>query len=146
VECDVQFHRRMSGVRRYQDLIAYQVGTLFKQNVFRLVRGSPSARADFRFKTQLQEAARSVPANIAEGFLRNSPGDFARFLDIALGSLGEAEVHLTDGIELEYFRTEACAEAFALARRCLTASIRLKQSQLQFLPPRSRPRSRPKRR
>jgi four helix bundle protein len=132
----------MAGVRRYQDLIAYQVGALFKQAVFRLVSGSKAAQKDLRFRSQLVEAARSVPTNIVEGFRRCSPGDFARFLNIALSSLGEAEEHLKDGIELGYFRHDDCAEAFALARRCLTASVRLKRAQLQFLPTRRSPPNR----
>jgi hypothetical protein len=70
-----------------------------------------------------------------EGFLRFAPRDFARLLGIAAGSLGEAEGHLRDGIELEYFEEAACQPAFHLARRCMVATIRLKQSQDRFLPP-----------
>ena len=56
-----------------------------------------------------------------------------RFLDYAAASLGEAEQRLQDGIQLSYFKAEDCTEAFKLARRCLTASIRLKQSQQRYL-------------
>jgi four helix bundle protein len=43
---------------------------------------------------QLRRAARSVTANIAEGFERNTRGDFSRFLAMAKGSAGEIRVHL----------------------------------------------------
>jgi four helix bundle protein len=120
-------------VRRYQDLIAWQTGEAFKIEVYRIVTGSPGARDDHRFRSQLLEAARSVPANIVEGFLRFAPREFARFIDFSVGSLGEAESRLRDGIQLGYFADAECAAAFRLARRCLTASVRLKKSQKLFL-------------
>jgi hypothetical protein len=64
-----------------------------------------------------------------EGFLRFSVGDFKRFLDYSLGSLGEAEGRLEDGIQLGYFDRGSCENAFRFAKRCLAATIRLKRSQ-----------------
>ena len=120
-------------VRRYQDLIAWQLGEAFKLEVFRLVRASDGARCDHRFRSQLLEAARAVPANVIEGFLRYAPREFVRFIGFSIGSLGEAESRLRDGIQLRYFTEAECAGALHLARRCLTASVRLKRSQQRFL-------------
>ena len=91
------------GENRYQDLIAWQTGNAFKQEVTRIVLSSLRASADLKYRSQVLAAAQSVPVNIAEGFLRKSPGDFRRFLAISLGSLGETESRLHDGIELSYF-------------------------------------------
>ena len=45
-------------------------------------------------RNQLQRAITSIPANIAEGCGKRSDMEFARYLDIALGSAKEAENHL----------------------------------------------------
>lgn len=45
-------------------------------------------------RDQLFRSITSIPSNIAEGYGRNSSGDYARFLRIALGSTFEAESQL----------------------------------------------------
>jgi four helix bundle protein len=142
-----------SMVSRYQDLIAWQTAELFKEEVVRLVETSVAATRDFKFRSQILEAASGVSSSIVEGFLRFRPREFAHFLDYALGSLGEAELRLHDGIRRGYFEARDCEAAFHLARRCLTASVRLKRSQERFgdgrRPPRPqsgrRPAKQPKR-
>ncbi len=124
------------GVRRYQDLITWQLADAFEREVSRLVAASARAAADRRFSDQLLHAAASVPANISEGFLRKSPGDFRRFLDYALGSIAETESRIRAGTGRGYFSDSQAAPALLLARRTLTAAIRLKQSQY---PPRGGP-------
>ncbi len=118
---------------KYQELIAWQRAEAFKEIVVTLLEASPAARNDWPYRNQLLQATQSVAANIAEGFLRDSPGDFRRHLAFALGSLGEAEVRLRDGIRLGYFQADDCAEAFRNGRRCAVASRRLRASQLAFM-------------
>ena len=48
----------------------------------------------------------SVPSNIAEGQARKSPGDFRRFLHIALGSLAEVDTQLILAQEFGYINQE----------------------------------------
>ena len=119
----------MTAARHYRDLIAWQLAELFATEVQRLVRDSAGARDDFRFRDQLLGAAESVSSNVAEGFLRFSPGDFGRFLTYALGSLAEAETRLEHGVRRDYFSSTGTDAARLLARRTLTAIVRLKQSQ-----------------
>ena len=52
------------------------------------------ARDGVSITTQLRRAALSVPTNIAEGAGKASRGEFARFLEIALGSASETIYHL----------------------------------------------------
>jgi four helix bundle protein len=119
------------GVHRYRDLIAWQLAEEFKREVLTIVNGSSLAKEDLRFRSQLLECSRAVSKDIAEGFLRFSPGYFISFLDYALGSLGEAERRLIDGVELKYFSELECQEARRFAKRCMVATIRLKQSQVR---------------
>lgn len=117
------------GARHYKELIAWQLAEQFKNEVYGVLQASTRASQDQPYAQQLTGAASSVTSNIAEGFLRFAPGDFKRFLDYALGSLGEAEGRLADGIQLGYFEAVSCEKAFRFAKRCLVATVRLKQSQ-----------------
>ena len=120
-------------MKRFQDLIAWQTATLFKDEVRRLVDGSPKATRDLKYRDQIFESSLSVPVNISEGFLRFSPREFKRFLGYSIGSIVETEERLREGIKRGYFKAEDCTEAFRLARRCFTASVRLRKSQDLFL-------------
>ena len=61
---------------------------------------------DYGFKDQVCRAAVSISSNIAEGYERNSPRDFIRFLNIAKGSAGELRTQLYIAQELGYLNQE----------------------------------------
>jgi four helix bundle protein len=121
------------GVRHVRELITWQLADAFETEVLRLVRESPEAFRNLKYRGQIEDAVGGIPAQIAEGFARRSPRDFCRFLDYALASLAETEQWLSTGIKRGYFEPSSCEPAFLLARRTLTAAVRLKLSQLRYL-------------
>ncbi len=48
----------------------------------------------YGFTSQIRRASASIPANIAEGYGRESKGAYVQFLRIAPGSIKELETHL----------------------------------------------------
>ncbi|MDP5254331.1 MULTISPECIES: four helix bundle protein [unclassified Vibrio] len=57
---------------------------------------------DFGFKDQITRSALSIPSNIAEGYERASPKEFANFLNYAKGSCGELRTQIYIGLEINY--------------------------------------------
>lgn len=82
----------------------------------------------FGLVSQLQRAAVSVPANVAEGFARPSHSQFRQFLGYADGSLKEIETHLAICVRLNYIAPDAAMPVQSLADRAGAVIRRLSQS------------------
>lgn len=68
----------------------------------------------YGLSSQIQRAAASVPANIAEGFGRRRLGDYIHHLLIANGSLKELETHLIVVVRLKYLPEQQIRTALSL--------------------------------
>lgn len=83
----------MAELRTYRDLLVWQKAMELAEQVYALsVTFPPDER--FGLTSQLRRAAVSVPANIAEGYGRNSRGEYLQHLGISRGSLRETETLL----------------------------------------------------
>jgi len=69
--------------------------------VYRVTEAFPKTEL-FGLTSQIRRAGVSIPANIAEGCGRDTDADFARFLQIAMGSASELEYHLLLAHDLEF--------------------------------------------
>jgi four helix bundle protein len=85
----------------YKQLRVWQNGMELVRQVYLLTRGFPKHEL-FGLSSQLQRAAISVPANIAEGHTRGTTKEFLRFITIAHGSLAEVETMLIVANDLQY--------------------------------------------
>ena len=56
--------------------------------------------------SQVRRASMSIPTNIAEGCGRNTDADFARFLQMAMGSASETEYQLLLSLDLGFLNKE----------------------------------------
>jgi four helix bundle protein len=79
--------------KTFEDLFVWKKAHAFVLAVYRLSRDFPASEV-YGLASQLQRAAVSIPANIAEGFRRRSKADKIRFLGISQGSLEECRYYL----------------------------------------------------
>ena len=89
----------------YRDLIVWQYGIDLVEVVYKLSKSFPPQER-YALCDQMQRAAVSIPANVAEGHARSSSKEFLHYLSISLGSLAELETHLTSAHRLNYLGDE----------------------------------------
>jgi len=77
-------------MQRFTELKVWQRSHKLALEAYRITATFPSAER-FGLISQLRRAAASIPTNVAEGSKRESNSEYARFLNIAEGSLAETE-------------------------------------------------------
>jgi four helix bundle protein len=80
-------------IESYKDLIVWQKGIELVGELYSVTKGFPKEEM-FGLTNQIRRAAVSVPANIAEGWGRNSTKNYIQFIRISIGSLYEIETQL----------------------------------------------------
>ena len=88
-------------VRGYRDLMVWQKAMDLVVACYEITKCFPKQEL-YGLSSQLQRAAVSIPANIAEGNGRQHTMEFIQHLSIANGSLTELETHLQIAQRLQY--------------------------------------------
>jgi four helix bundle protein len=80
-------------ITRFEEIEAWADARLLVAAIYQQTRNGRLAK-DFGLRDQIQRAAVSIMANIAEGFERKSRKEFGHYLRIARGSCAEVQSHL----------------------------------------------------
>jgi four helix bundle protein len=118
-------------VTDFRDLVCWQLAYTLKSEILAFTGTAPTSR-DFKFCDQIRDSGASAPRNIAEGFGRYTPRDFARFLSYARASLFETQNHLIDAHDRGYLDERTYRRLYNLtsaARSATTNLMRSKQRQ-----------------
>ena len=92
-----------SMIEKFQDLIVWQKAHQFVLITYRHTKDFPSEEK-YGLVAQMRRAAVSIPANIAEGFVKRGRTDKVRLYNIAQGSLEESKYYLVLAKDLGYLK------------------------------------------
>lgn len=106
---------------KLEEIQVWQRGMKLACDVYKLTANSKFDK-DRSLRDQMRRAAVSIPSNIAEGFERDSEGDFNRFILIAKGSCGELRTQLILATKIGNISNEECAGSIS---ECIEVSSML---------------------
>ena len=92
-------------MKNYQELNVWKKGIEIVKETYQLSKYLPQGER-YGIISQMTRSSISIPANIAEGSSRNSDKDYARFLQIALGSAFELQTYFVIVKEMKWTNEE----------------------------------------
>ena len=102
-------------ITRFEDIQAWQEARKLVIKVYDAIKEGKEFQRDLRLVSQIQGAAVSAMANIAEGFSRRSNKEFIQFLFISKSSAAEVQSHLYVALDQGYMAKEKFEEIYAQA-------------------------------
>jgi four helix bundle protein len=123
-------------VKSYRDMIVWQKAMDLVVATYQATQKLPVSER-YGLGSQMQRAAVSIPANIAEGHGREHLGDYLHHLSIANGSLMELETHLLVAERLGFLEPAAADQLLARASevgRMLAGLIRSLKTRRHLTP------------
>ena len=112
------------GARDFREIVAWQLSYQLRCEVVAFTANGSPAR-DFRYRDQIRDSSASTTRNIAEGFGRHRPGEFARFCEFAIGSLNETQDGLIDGRDRGYLEDRLFSRLWNLSKAAERATRNL---------------------
>jgi len=103
-------------ITRFEDLDCWKEARVLVRKIYGVTQDGKFKR-DMRLTNQIQAAATSCMANIAEGFIRRSDKEFVQFLFIAMSSAAEVQSHLYVASDLGYIDKERFDEIYEQAKK-----------------------------
>jgi four helix bundle protein len=96
-------------IKTYKDLNVFRESYGVALEISRAARRFPGPE-QFELARQLRRAARSIPANIVEGWAKRvSAPEFKRYLQVAIGSCDECKLWLEMSRDEGFLNPEECA-------------------------------------
>jgi len=103
-------------ISKFEDIEAWADARLLVAEVYKETRNGHLGK-DFGLRDQIQRAAVSIMANIAEGFERKNSKEFAHYLRIARGSCAEVQSHLYVALDANLIDRSIFDELQAMATK-----------------------------
>jgi four helix bundle protein len=119
---------------RFEDIQAWQEARKLVKKVYDAIKASKEFQRDLRLVSQMQGAAVSIMANIAEGFSRRSNKELIQFLFIAKSSTAEVQSHLYVAVDQGYITKEKFEEMYTqadLVSKMISGFIKYLSSELK---------------
>lgn len=113
-------------MRDFRELQVWERSHRLTLRIYELTSQFPREEI-YGLTNQIRRSCASVPTNIAEGCGRETPADFARFLQIAMGSASETEYLILLAHDLKYLNADQCAEltdTIVSVKKMLTGFLR----------------------
>lgn len=85
----------------YKKLVVYQKSKELVLLIYKITSNYPKTET-YSLVDQMRRCGVSVPANLIEGYSKESSAEFARFLTISIGSLAELEFYIELSLDLNY--------------------------------------------
>ena len=111
----------------YKDLIAWKRAMELTKTAYLLARLLPREE-NYALADQIRRSSVSIPSNIAEGYGRTSPKEYALFLSVARGSSYELETQIILCVDLGYIQEADTVKAIGLCKEVARILTRILQS------------------
>ena len=112
-------------IQSHKDLLVWKRSIDLAKNIYQITKTFPKEEL-YGITAQIRKSAVSVASNIAEGAAKGTSREYARFLNISLGSLAELETQLIIAERIEYLKDTELLTEIETIRKMLIGLIRKK--------------------